>query len=80
MNIILSVDNNNCAIVGVKLGKLLILVQTMGFKINPLKLSLRLEPTTIGVASIRLDKMYDSIGYKRSNEVGFGLFKIVWYI
>jgi len=77
---LIAFDKHNGLILGVKIGKTLIVLETMGFSINLLKLSFKVAPTTIGIASTKLGAQWVAVGYARSNEVGFGLFKVTWSV
>ncbi len=80
MKLLIALTHDNSLVITMRFSKIMIVFYTMGFSINPIRLSLKVVPTMIGLASIKLDAMWKSVGYSRSNEVGFGLFKIGWTI
>ncbi len=78
--IIFTVTPQHNLAVSIRIFKCLLYIETMGVYINPLKFLLRLDPTMIGVQTIKLGPQWKCTTYKHGNCIGFGLIKFIWYI
>ena len=77
---IISVTPQHNLAISFKIMKCLVYMETMGVYINPFKLNLRLDPTVIGVQSIKLGPQWAKSDFKHGNCVGFGFIKFMWYL
>lgn len=77
---VITISHNSTFVISFRIFKCLVYIETFGVKINPLKIVAKVEPTFIGLQSIKLTDQWTKMGFTRGNEVGFGLIKFMWYL
>ena len=70
---------NNIA-VAFTIFKCAVYIETMGVTINPLRFLFKIDPTMIGVQTIKLGPQWKDSGFKHGNCIGFGLLEFMWYL